>query len=163
MKIGGPEPRPGSVEDFALLCLKTALSKQDAPYLKRFTGEGEHLLDPILAHPLIGGRQAFVDKNLVKSEPGQVQENLLNPQNIKEEVDSIDESEPEDEGYSKPQIPSKYIVKNEIEDSDEEDDDDKSVKKNNHEDFSAFMHKLVTGAFNNEPRTSNRSSSESQE
>ena len=163
MKIGGPEPRPGSVEDFALLCLKTALSKQDAPYFKRFTGEGEHLLDPILAHPLIGGRQAFIDKNFVKSDPGQVQENLLNPQNIKEEVDSIDESEPEDEGYSKPQIPSKYIVKNEIEDSDEEDDDDKSVKKNNHEDFSAFMHKLVTGAFNNEPRTSNRSSSESQE
>jgi hypothetical protein len=162
-KIGVPEPRPGSVEDFALLCIKTALSKHDAPYFKRFTGEGKHLLDPILAHPLIGGREAFIDKNLVKSEPGQIQENLLNQQNIKEEVDSIDESEPGDEGYSKTQIPFNYVVKNEIVDSDEEDGDDKSVKSNNPEDFSAFMQKFVTGAFNNEPRTRKRSSSESEE
>ena len=160
-RIGGPEPRAGSVEDFALLCIKTALSKHDAPYFKRFTGEGEHLLDPILDHSLIGGRQAFIDKNLVKRELGQSQENLLMPQNIKDDVDSIDDSESEDEGFSKAQILPKYTAKHEIEDSDEE--DDKSLKKNNPEDNLAFMRQFLQGGFKNDPLTSNRSSFESQE
>lgn len=160
-KIGGPEPRAGSVEDFALLCIKTALSKHDAPYFKRFTGEGEHLLNPILDHSLIGGRQAFIEKNLVKRELGQSQENLLKPQDIEDDVDSIDDSESEDEGYLEPQVPIKNIFKNEIEDSDEE--DDKSLKNNNPEDGLAFMRQILQGGFKNDPRTSNRSSSESQE
>ncbi|MCX6961274.1 MAG: serine/threonine-protein kinase [Verrucomicrobia bacterium] len=160
-RIGGPEPSAGSVEDFALLCIKTALSKHDAPYFKRFTGEGEHLLDPILDHSLIGGRQAFIEKNLVKRELGQSQENLLKPQNIEDDVDSIDDSESEDEGYLEPQVPIKNIFKNEIEDSDEE--DDKSLKNDNPEDGLAFIRQILQGGFKNDPRTSNRSSFESQE
>jgi serine/threonine protein kinase len=161
-RIGGPEPRAGSVEDFALLCIKTALSKHDAPYFKRFTGEGEHLLDPILDHSLIGGRQAFIEKNLVKRELGQSQENLLKPQNIEDDVDSIDESESEDEEYLEQKVQIKNIFKNEIEDSDEEDDDDKSLKNVTPE-VPAFLKKFFQEQFKNEPRTRNRSSSESQE
>jgi hypothetical protein len=91
-KAGGPG-RPGSVEDFALLCLKTALSKPDAPYFKRFTGEGSHLLDPILNHPLIGGRDQFIEKHLLKSAPAPNREQPLVPPENGGEDDSIEKSE----------------------------------------------------------------------
>ena len=63
------EPAPGSADHFALLCIETALSDIKKNYTKRFTGEGQHLLDPILAHPLLGSRDVFVRDNLVKRDP----------------------------------------------------------------------------------------------
>jgi hypothetical protein len=66
----GSRPAEDSVEDFALLCIRTALTQLDAPYNTRFVGgeEDKHLLDPILNHPLIGGRQAFIDRHLVRKD-----------------------------------------------------------------------------------------------
>jgi len=60
-------PPAGTVEDFAILCIKTAMSQTKQPYTKRFTGEGPHLLDPILSHPVIGGRETFIKENLLKN------------------------------------------------------------------------------------------------
>lgn len=112
-KIGGPEPRAGSVEDFAFLCIKTALSEPDAPYFQRFTGEeGQtHLLDPILAHPLLGGREAFIESHLARKDPLQATsvanqnapEQLLAPieeENSIEDEDNEDEVKNEEEGGS---------------------------------------------------------------
>jgi serine/threonine protein kinase len=70
------QPREGSVEDFAMLCIRTALDV-DKNYNTRFTGKGNHLLDPLLDHVLIGGREAFVTKHLVKSDAGSSSEQLL--------------------------------------------------------------------------------------
>lgn len=64
-------PSKGSVEDFALECIETAL-KEGNKYETRFTGQVPHLLDPILDHPLIGGREAFIQKNLLPRNAGQV-------------------------------------------------------------------------------------------
>lgn len=59
-------PRRGSVEEFAVLCIKTALQKE-SDYNQRFTGAegGQHLLDPILNHELLGGRDAFIAKHFI--------------------------------------------------------------------------------------------------
>jgi hypothetical protein len=60
-------PPAGTVEDFAILCIKTAMSQTKQLYTKRFTGEGPHLLDPILSHSVIGGRETFIKENLLKN------------------------------------------------------------------------------------------------
>lgn len=143
-KAGGPG-RPGSVEDFALLCLKTALSKPDAPYFKRFTGEGSHLLDPILNHPLIGGRDQFIEKHLLKSAPAQ--EKLSDPLDNNEEVDSIDKSEPEEE--LQPESRSKDFDANKEADSSEESDDDDSVKIKRPKDHRDLNSMFMQQAFKN--------------
>ncbi len=59
-------PPPGSVDEFAFLCIQQALSQTQSAYTQRFTGQGRHLLDPLLAHPVVGGRDAFVAQHLVK-------------------------------------------------------------------------------------------------
>lgn len=63
------QPEAGSIDDFALLCIRTALSESGKTYIKRFTGDGTHLLDPVLAHPLLGSRASFIGENLVKKDP----------------------------------------------------------------------------------------------
>lgn len=63
------QPEAGSVNEFALLCIKTALGETRSAYTERFTGEGRHLIDPLLAHPLLGGREQFIKRHLVKSSP----------------------------------------------------------------------------------------------
>ena len=84
------QPPSGSVDDFAVCCIRTALKPENfkaskervAPFLvpshdmqvreapvaqnynTRFTGQDPHLLDDILDHPLIGGRDAFIQRYL---------------------------------------------------------------------------------------------------
>lgn len=109
------KPAPGSVEDFAMLCIKQSLQgytkvveiKNGKPKVvvqadcklmhARFTGEQEqeHLLDPILEHPLIGGRDAFIAQHLVKNkqslEPVQ-KEKTFNRESSESEVSEESES-----------------------------------------------------------------------
>ena len=145
-KAGGPG-RPGSVEDFALLCLKTALSKPDAAYFKRFTGEGSHLLDPILNHPLIGGRDQFIEKHLLKSAPAQ--EKLSDPLDNNGEVDSIDESEAdieEDKGLAKT---IKDLWANKKRGGDDSEDDD-SIGNKSFKGRNGLMEQMVLDALKNQ-------------
>lgn len=143
-KIGGPEPRAGSVEDFALLCIKTALGEPHAPYFKRFTGEGEHLLDPILAHPLIGGREAFIQRHFARKDPLQATsvanknapEQLLRPI---EEEDSIDHDDIEVEDNK-----NKYMSVIERKKSDDEDDSSSSSSENNSIKSENFFRKFIS-------------------
>jgi hypothetical protein len=60
--IGNPEP--GSVEEFAWTCIDSALDVGDN-YNARFTGNGNHLLDRMLSHSLLGGREEFLSQHFV--------------------------------------------------------------------------------------------------
>lgn len=97
-------PQAGSVEDFALLCIKTALSESNRSYTRRFTGDGTHLLDPVLAHPLLGSRDSFIRENLVKEDPlralraAQQGESQHKTQGLREEASArvlIEEAQPQ--------------------------------------------------------------------
>jgi len=60
--IGNPEP--GSVEEFAWTCIDSALDEGN-DYNARFTGNGNHLLDRMLSHSLLGGREEFLSLHFV--------------------------------------------------------------------------------------------------
>lgn len=124
------------------------MSKPDAPYFKRFTGEGEHLLDPLLNHPLLGGRDEFIQKHLVKNEAAPVQKKLLEPMEKGDEDDSIDEPE------------SKFEENRRLEDllaenqpmSDEDSDED-SMESKSAKDQNAFTKHYLNARFKSQHKS----------